>query len=256
MHLIRQHHGVQRQHAGSTEHRIFSDTYFSGADTSIYFGDIWVDEVTSIELSVQENVQPIYGYASYTADAWARGTRLITGTFRINFKESYYLHAILNAIESRARTSQPVFHDREGRVSANTIEDVLSATTEVKSTERFEHLANEYQQSIWGKRIGDTQDPFASRIQNQLTDAYFYSRNRQPNLHKEGFNILISYGPYIKGHDQIMDAHQQGKQTINHTIESITGVQIAAMVKVIESHGQAIEEQYSFIAKDINYKIR
>lgn len=254
MKLIRQHTNLPRAHAGSTEHRIFSEEYFSGADVSIYFGDIWVDEVTAIEISVQENVQPIYGYASYTVDAWARGTRLVTGTFRINFKESYYLHAVLNEIEHRAQSSQPVFTDREHNVSARTIEDVLAATTEVKSTERFEHLANEYQQSIWGRTIGTTSE-FTRRMHNQPMDAYFHSRNRQPNLHREGFNILLSYGPFIKGYDQIIDAHDARRPTVNHTIESITGVQIANMTKIIQTAGQPIEEQYSFIARDINYKI-
>ena len=55
--------------------------YFSGANVRVYFGDVWVEEMASIQFSVQENVAPIYGFNSYMFDKVARGTRLVSGTF-------------------------------------------------------------------------------------------------------------------------------------------------------------------------------
>ena len=242
-----------RTSAGSVEHQRFSQEYFSGSQVNIYFGDIWVDEITAMELSIQENVQPIYGYASYTADAWARGTRLITGTFRINFKESYYLHAILNELQYKAQENQEPFHSGQNKQPAvKTIEELLAMTNEPMAAERFENIANEYQNAIWGRTIDGS---FLRKMENQETDAYFYSRMRQPDLHSEGFNMLITYGPFIEAHNYI---YKDDKITehVDHTIESISGVQIAAMTKVIQGSGQPIEEQYTFVAKDINYKIK
>jgi len=252
--FIKQKTATPGVHAGSTEHRIFSDQYFSGTDVHIYFGDIYVDEITGIELTVQENVQPIYGYASYTADAWARGTRLITGTFRINFKESYYLHAICQTLEDRLSQSETLFRESDEGVVADKIEDVLVASQEIQSSERFQHLANEYQRSIWGQTMGEA-DPFAGHMRNQQIDSYFYPNRSQSHLHEHGLNILITYGPFIQAYPHLQD-DTPARETINHTIESITGVQLASVTKLIQGDARPIEEQYSFIARDINYKIR
>src|SRR6185312_4609161 len=77
------------------EYQLFSADYFSGADVKLYFGDIWVDEVTTITFQLQEEVMPVYGYHSYTFDTVARGKRLIQGSFGINFTSASYLQQIL-----------------------------------------------------------------------------------------------------------------------------------------------------------------
>lgn len=70
--------------------------YFSGAQVSLYIGDIWVDEVTTLDYSVMQNRTPIYGYASTLYDDVTEGHVLVQGTFTINFKEAGYLWLILN----------------------------------------------------------------------------------------------------------------------------------------------------------------
>ena len=40
--------------------------YYSAVDGELYFGDIFIDEVTSISWNVQQQTMPIYGYNSYT----------------------------------------------------------------------------------------------------------------------------------------------------------------------------------------------
>ncbi len=238
--------------AGSTEYQVFPSKYFSGCDVNIYLGGIWVDEVSAIEFSVQENVQPIYGYASYTADAWARGTRIITGNLNIHFRESYYLHSIINEIEYRKRPGTDYGGDSRRPPPARTIEEILASTTGDTSDERFQNLAKEYQKAIWG----DTADEaFAERVEQQEYDAYFYPKKRRPFVHEHGLDILITYGPF---HEAYKIAHSSSRfeDRVNYTVESITGVQIASKAKIINSHnGEPIQEQYHFRAKDINYKI-
>jgi hypothetical protein len=87
----------------TTEYQRFNNDYFSGADVRIYFGDIWIDEITSLQFDLREQVQPIYGYASYTWDKVARGTRIIQGSFSINFRESFYLHSAMNSLQSKMK---------------------------------------------------------------------------------------------------------------------------------------------------------
>lgn len=65
--------------------------YFSAVDGEIYFGDIFIGEVTSIAWNVQQQTMPIFGYNSYTFDDIAVGSRLIQGQFAINFTERNFL---------------------------------------------------------------------------------------------------------------------------------------------------------------------
>ena len=73
--------------------------YYSGTDIRIYFGDNWIDEIVEIEWTMQEQLAPIFGYASYTWDKVARGTGWFK-FFSINFKEAGYLQTVLNSLSS------------------------------------------------------------------------------------------------------------------------------------------------------------
>ena len=83
---------------GNIDYQLFPEDYFSGADVYLYFGDIWAEEVISLEFVLSEQVLPIFGYASYTWDYVTRGARMVTGQFRIAFKDSGYLYSILDHI--------------------------------------------------------------------------------------------------------------------------------------------------------------
>lgn len=76
--------------------QIFPSHYFTGADVSIYFGDVFVDEIVDLEFALQEPVLPLKGYASHTFHRVARGARTIQGSFTINFKSNAYLYMILD----------------------------------------------------------------------------------------------------------------------------------------------------------------
>lgn len=90
-----------------TEYQYFPEEYFTGADISIYFNDIFIDEITGLSYSLQETVKPIFGYASYTWDAIARGTRIIQGEFRIAFKEAQYINVVLKTLAENQSTIAP-----------------------------------------------------------------------------------------------------------------------------------------------------
>lgn len=70
--------------------------YYSSVDAEIYFGDMFIDEVTSIEWAVQQQTMPIYGYNSYCFDDLAVGSRIIQGQFAVNFTKAGFLLEIQN----------------------------------------------------------------------------------------------------------------------------------------------------------------
>ena len=71
--------------------------YYSVIDAEVYFGNEYVEDVHDIHWGIQQNVQPLFGYNSYTYDEVARGNRLIVGSFTIVFTSPNYLFSILQA---------------------------------------------------------------------------------------------------------------------------------------------------------------
>lgn len=234
-----------------TEYKRFSEEYFTGSDIRIYFGDEWVDEVTSLSFNVSENVQPIYGYASFTYDAVARGARQIQGQFSINFKESYYLQSITNRLEINMRKQ------KEGKYKNTTSKykefndqigvDQLLQESKI-DPESFEKYASMYEQSLWGESSSQS---MATRTNDRSHNSFFAPKEGRENIAKDGFSIMVLYGPTV-GLDS---SYSDNKENVARTVHSLVGVQITGVTQQIDSSGNPIQEVYNFIARDIDWNI-
>jgi len=91
---------------GRKNYRTYPYDYFSGIDAKVFFGDVWVDDVVTIQYSVSQNKIPIYGYASQLYDAVARGTVIVNGSLTIAFKEMGYLNMVQRLIETQRQGSR------------------------------------------------------------------------------------------------------------------------------------------------------
>lgn len=83
--------------------------YYSSIDAEIYFENIYVDEVTDIAFSVEQQAMPLFGYNSYVFDDIAVGSRLVNGQFAINFTKAGYMYEVLDTMmaikESQQKTT-------------------------------------------------------------------------------------------------------------------------------------------------------
>jgi len=91
---------------GRKNYRTYPYDYFSGIDAKVFFGDVWVDDIVTIQYTVSQNKVPIYGYASQLYDAVARGTVIVNGSLTIAFKEMGYLNMVQRLIETQQRGAQ------------------------------------------------------------------------------------------------------------------------------------------------------
>jgi hypothetical protein len=227
----------------STEYTRFRSEYFSGADVRIYFGDIWVDEITSLQFTLQEQVAPIFGYASFTWDKVARGSRYVQGSFAINFKESYYLHSVMNRLNSKmteAGRGSSGFNAEKWKEGVD-IEHLIAS-----EGNNFDVIADEFEKSMWGQGLMTGQQSvrpkttyFAPTHSSGGSDVDSFNR---PELADSGFNILIGYGP--------MNEKDGMKNT--ETTHSLVGVQLTGVSQIVGGDGQPVQEQYSFIARDLD----
>ena len=71
--------------------------YYSEIDAEIYFGNEYVEDIDYIEWSINESTIPLFGYNSYTYDEIAKGSRIINGSFTINFTSPNYLFQIIQS---------------------------------------------------------------------------------------------------------------------------------------------------------------
>lgn len=83
----------------------FNQSYYSGLDVSVYFGGIFIEEITQLQFQEIEQVRPIYSYASYTPTVITHGTRLTQGSFVLNFKDASYMNALLTQINDKMSSS-------------------------------------------------------------------------------------------------------------------------------------------------------
>lgn len=65
------------------ESNIFLEEYYSGTDTKVYINDEEQTEISYIQYSVNEQLKPLYGYASRTWDDVAVGNRIVTGVLKM-----------------------------------------------------------------------------------------------------------------------------------------------------------------------------
>ena len=229
----------------STDYRHYSANYYSGNDIRIYFGDIWVDEVTSIDFTLQEQVAPIFGYASYTWEKVARGSRYVSGTFSINFKETAYLQNIMNSLNSDLeKNPRSGFFSKSEWNKSMDIETLVS-----QNKEDFYELADDLEKSFWGE--GSQSE---SVLKHEDT-TFFYPAYvgqtvkglDQYKLADDGFNIVIAYGnPNMSG--RTVDSYE--------TVQVIMGIQLTGVSQQIGGNGQPIQETYQFIAKDLQGDVR
>lgn len=89
-------------------YRTYPYDYYSGADCKVFYGDIWVDDIVSIQFNVNQNKTPIYGYAAQNFNAVAKGRVIVNGTLTIAFKETGYLNLIQRVSETQKNNAYEV----------------------------------------------------------------------------------------------------------------------------------------------------
>ena len=254
---------------------IYDLDYFSGNQVSIYIGDVWVDEITSISYHVQQNKAPIYGYASQLFDDTAAGQVLVRGSFSINFKEQGYLWAVLRryfdiaaasigATQTKAndkallatgpgssRTMPDIRNSDDVRVGSNgnkisraSIERIVRGEASTDEKYRFYHDLAGYvtfgENSKKDKAFEDIVDAFEDEVwQPNATNSNLNSQVRRTDANKfDGFDIYCVYGNMADG-------------KANHTVRKIIGVRLLSESKVVTLEPGVIQENYEFLAQSV-----
>jgi hypothetical protein len=206
-----------------------------------------VEEIVALDFSLAEQVMPVYGYNSFVFDAIARGKRIISGSFTINFKRAGYLKTILDeAIGLNYEFNQL---RNKGKISENDFEKYKLEDILQLSGKKFDEIATKFEDAIWG--IEEQESELIA------TSDYPYF----PNVN-EGFDIRITYGPKKESEDmrikERINPQNQNKRKgslPSTTVDVINNVQIMSFARsnmATGTDGRVLTETYTFVARDIN----
>jgi len=85
----------------------------------LYIGNLFIDELNSLQFTYQGNRFPMFGYCSRSADAFGTGRLLVQGQLAINFVTEGYLYTVLK--EFSKINTQPVQLQQQARRRADRI---------------------------------------------------------------------------------------------------------------------------------------
>jgi len=203
-----------------------SQQYYSGSETSIFIGDIWVDDITSIDYNVQNTKTPIYGYGSQHFDFIPKGAILVAGALTINLREPNYLWLILDRYKRfntlRDRTGISTSKRKEDQIDIN-----FDNTFENDERANFDLFFKSKNPTRTAKDLRKKQKIKTGSKDNIIEEKFNHS----------AFNIVIGYG------------NKLDKETIG---ERLISVHLTGKGKSVRMDGRPIQESYTFIARQ-NY---
>lgn len=188
-----------KPNANTVEYQLFPEEYFSGCDVTVYFGDIFVSDISALQFELQEKVNPVFGYASRTWDAVARGNRMVSGYFKIPFKEAGYIETILGHIAESDNNSRPeIAYKMAGTTgpawiadTKQTIEEYLTNRT-VGSTSTSTTIPNSVFKDKLPVKPGDIGDHI-TEIRRLYTKAYEKNGWGDPFDQSGSTNEVVKY---------------------------------------------------------------
>lgn len=129
------------------EENLFLEEYYSGTDVKVYIDDNQQSEISYINYSVNEQLKPIYGYASRTFDDISVGNRIITGVLKMPIRnpeeQSTYEEVIVTALttaeEIESKNNQEIVNRNNTEWTGNTSTSTSETVASYSSNEIFEY---------------------------------------------------------------------------------------------------------------------
>lgn len=232
--------------------------YYCGSQVQLFINEVLIDECTYVGYNKVANKSPIYSYSGRRWATTALGNIEVSGRFGVNFKDAGYLFIIQAFLESRRKmtetsVSRPGLLNlgedhRDLELRAQRIESVLHASNNpnigfrnpgdhrrtaflnaLKTIDetRFNELAADFEKVVW-----TTSD--ADDIRDKLGD---YGLKTSPDEFP-AFDIYLVFG-------------DPEDATRNFTVKRIREVELVGSTMEFGADGNAVQEHYSFIARDV-----
>lgn len=267
--------------------------FFSGSDAKVYLGDIYVEDIITIQYNVTQSKVPIYGYASQLFDAIAKGQVLVEGTLAINFKEVGYLNLIQAQLESQRRgflsngalkatidkslKSSAKFTPGLNYIGDNAKPDNYGAVVLSDGTPQIIRQQETIEEILLNKKsslalantlgVASNSDKDFEDFAEILEDTIWGDTNGKPFAAENKLKRIDEFDYSPNG--GIYSSKNSPSNTLNilitfgdindyraeHTLISINDVHFTSSSMIVAPDGNPIAESYTFIARNINESI-
>lgn len=219
---------------------IVQGKYFTMTQARMYIGNLFIDELNSIQFALQDNQIPIYGYASRDFDALAQGKALVQGQLTINFISEGYLYTALNAYTDFVG-QPPVPPNNTTAQQQQRMNTLVAGLTSPALTDNTAAITAAKQEvlNLAATPNGQALLKNAKALQSQLND------NQQNDL------LGLAGGDYPNAVYQnipfdIVINFQGAGRTVTRRLESCT---LISNETVLDHNGSPILDSYGFIAR-------
>ena len=149
------------------EKNLFVEEYYSSTDTQIKIDDEEQTEIGYINYSIQEQLKPLYGYASRTFDDVAIGNRIVTGMFTVPIKNPEIQTPFKDIVNSQNNKNGDYDnYNNQQEELQNAIEWITSNTGGYEKEESYEYddevFAYSEKLSALGFEYDNASNPVAS----------------------------------------------------------------------------------------------
>jgi len=215
----------------------YYDYYFSGQDVCVYVDGAESSEygelpIMDFAFNIQQQKTPVYGFWSYTYDAVMRGTRIVTGQFRIATKSTDYMKNLISeAAAARVQKKGYDFHIR-------------GLDTDEANIEKYWHR-NVDPYTLESKRIFSSHPPFNFVcVYGMQSTSIVEDPTRRADELRKAYND--------DDYTLMMDQNERlVSDPITHMRFVIENVELNAMQVEYTPDGAVCSEVYSFFARDI-----
>jgi hypothetical protein len=238
----------------------FEDYFFSGEDIKVFMDGLFGPEdeldIASFAYSIRQEKQPLYGFWSYNYDHMMTGTRIISGEISLYTRDPGRMTRLLEkAADKRKEDASRAFEKAQGRPAR-----VSPLRSRINSPEDDENIMQ-----YWG----------TSQFDRITDDPYLNSLTREPrNIFSSHppFNFVILYGTEevavsplsgVAKDDLVIsntldrylfsDVNQRSVKSpdqANPLKIIIQEVNLMSMTTAYVPGGQAVVENYQFLARD------
>lgn len=206
--------------------------YFTATLARIYIGNLFVDEVHSVQFVLQQNRSPVYGYASRFADAYSTGRSLVQGQIIVNYVHPGYLRTILQEYHRLFLARNSVPDEASYILSARSDRRQLLSSGISESDPAVQRLDRRIQELLLSARPEDV-----ARVRDQ----------EQRQLAE--FRDVADFGDQVVYQDIVFDLQAEVGQGVNKMVRRLEKCVLGTNDMVFAQDGQPLQESYSFVAR-------
>lgn len=194
------------------EENLFLEEYYSGTDTKVYLNNNEQTEISYISFSLNEQLKPIYGYASRTFDDMAVGSRIVTGMFKMPIRNPEEQDTYEEVVEAALSTLEEINNKNQSEEDKKNNTEWINNNDNVYDDKYSVAKIFEYQNKL--KQLG--YNPSVSGSYDEMTRAAI--RKFQAD------NKLLSIGTLNNDTMNEIDFQLDIKRSINAIVEQPTNV--------------------------------